>query len=294
MTGPHDLAALAAGDRAALRALTRAAALAPQRPPFEIRAAADDVPELLFYDAIGFEDGEVEATVREIDAIDAPEIRVRINSPGGIVFAGLPIYNALRRNPARIEVHVDGIAASIASVIAMAGDRIVMAEGAFFMIHEAAGIVIGGAADMRHMADALESITGELAAVYQRRTGLPRAEIMAMLAAETWMTAETAVEKGFADESAADGGAAENRFDLSIYDNVPAPAEARYGAGGGVPWPSKRAFEQHLRDAGCTAHAAKAIAAGGFKEPDRRDDVGDHAGLAGALRDRRNLWTSET
>lgn len=123
---------------------------------------------------------------------------VHINSYGGDVFDGLAIYNRLVTHGATVHTHIDGIAASIASVIAMAGHEVHMAENAQVMIHNAWGIAAGTAADLRARADLLDSVTGKIAGVYVARTKMPSEEVLAMMDAESWMTADDALVKGFA------------------------------------------------------------------------------------------------
>lgn len=125
-------------------------------------------------------------------------IDVRINSYGGDVFDGLAIYNALVRHSAVVTTHVDGIAASIASVIAMAGESINVAENSWIMIHDAWGMAVGNAADLRKTAALLDSATSNLAKIYADRTKLSQTDIADMMAQETWLSASDAVDKGFA------------------------------------------------------------------------------------------------
>lgn len=163
--------------------------------------------EVLIHEAIGedwFGNGLTSKRfVQELNDLgEVDEILVRINSPGGAVFDGVAIYNALKEHRARIDVLVEGLAASIASVIAMAGDRIRMGEGALMMIHNPWTLAIGDADDLRKTAETLDQVTEALIDIYQARTGLSRDEIRTMLDAETWFTAAQAVEKGFADEAA--------------------------------------------------------------------------------------------
>lgn len=130
----------------------------------------------------------------------AQTLNVRINSNGGDVFDGMAIYNLLAQHPARIVTHVDGLAASIASVIAMAGDTIRISESGFMMIHNARGGAMGESGDLRKMADVIDTVTASIADVYAERTGLSPADLRAMMDAETWMTGDAAVAQGFADE----------------------------------------------------------------------------------------------
>ncbi len=180
---------------------------ARQKPFWEVRAAANsNEGELLIYGPIFseafFEDEVSPAAIREAldDLGDIDTLNVYINSPGGNVFAGNAIYNILKRHSAQIVVYVDGLAASAASVVAMAGDRIIMPVNSMLMIHDAWTIAIGNAAEFRKTADVLDQIGKSLVAAYQARTGMSAEEIAQLMADETWMTAEEAVEMGFADE----------------------------------------------------------------------------------------------
>lgn len=126
---------------------------------------------------------------------------VKINSPGGDVFAGISIYNALREFEHEVTIQVDGIAASIASVIAMAGDKIIMSPGSMMMIHKPWTMAIGDANEMDKVKEVLNSIEKSIVPIYSSRSGKSNEEIEALLEAETWMTATEAVEQGFADEA---------------------------------------------------------------------------------------------
>ena len=130
----------------------------------------------------------------------AGDLTVVINSPGGDVFAGLAIYNALVNHNGNVTVRVDGLAASIASVIAMAGDKIVMSPGSMIMIHRPSVYAAGTVDDMEKAKDVLMKIEEGITPIYARRTGLSDEKITELLEAETWMLADKAVELGFADE----------------------------------------------------------------------------------------------
>lgn len=130
---------------------------------------------------------------------DVKSIDLRINSPGGSVFEGVTIYNILKSHQARVIVHIDGLAASIASVVAMAGDEILMAENALMMIHDPWGMTVGTAEDLRAEAGVLDTVKATLIDTYAKRTKQGKDKIAAMMEAETWMTAIEAVELGFAD-----------------------------------------------------------------------------------------------
>lgn len=128
----------------------------------------------------------------------AKEVTVRLNSPGGDAFEGVAIYNALKRHGARVIVEVEGLAASAASVAAMAGDEIRVHQGAQLMIHEAQTVAYGPASEFNKAADRLRKINSEVADVYAARTGQTRAKVLDLMAAETWMGATEAKSLGFA------------------------------------------------------------------------------------------------
>jgi ATP-dependent protease ClpP protease subunit len=157
-------------------------------------------------------------------------IDLRINSDGGDVFEGRAIYTQLANHPARVVAHVDGLAASIASLIAMAADEIRMADGSFMMIHNAWGLAIGEAAEMRRTADLLDSVTATIADSYAARTKQPVADIRTMMDAETWMTAQEAVDKRFADVLDEPVKAAASVRDPSRFRHLPAALHPRRAA----------------------------------------------------------------
>ncbi len=162
--------------------------------------------EITIYDLIGrrtWDDSGV--TAKEISKIlaankDATRIVVYINSAGGDVFEGVTIYNQLVRHKARVEVNVDGMALSIASLIAMAGDEIHIAENAMMMIHDPWNFAMGTADDLREAAERLDKVKDTLVKTYAARTKRDEAEISQLMADETWFSAEEAVEQGFANE----------------------------------------------------------------------------------------------
>lgn len=160
------------------------------------------------YDEIGWAGTTAKDFAAELRALDADDITLRLNSPGGDAWDGIAIYNALRDHKASVHVVVDGLAASAASFIAQAGDRITMNRGAQMMIHDAAGLAIGNARDMRDMAEVLDRVSDSIAGIYAARSGRPIAEFRTAMARDTWYTAAEAVEAGLADEVAADPDAA--------------------------------------------------------------------------------------
>ena len=193
--------------------------------------------EILLYDEIGrnwFGEGiSAEELVKTLAELDVAKIDVRINSAGGQVFEGLAIFNALDRHPAEITTHVDGMAASIASIVALAGDTVRIAENAFVMIHNPWGVAIGDAHEMRSMADILDKLGGSLADIYAGKTKKKHKAMAVLMDAETWFNATEALEIGLVDEIAPAMAIAASVFDLTRFQNVPSSLEDRLEPAGG-------------------------------------------------------------
>ncbi|MEI4234873.1 head maturation protease, ClpP-related [Roseovarius sp. D22-M7] len=183
--------------------------------------ARDTGAEVLIYDEIGAYGVSAKGFLAELGALpdDAP-IDLRLNSPGGSVFDAVAIHNALSRHKGSVTVWIDGIAASAASYVAMAGDEIVMPENAFLMIHDPSGLVMGTASDMRDMAGTLDKIAASMRRGYAARSGKPEAEIAAFLAAETWFDAAEALAAGLATRLAEPVRIAA-AFDIGRFRNAP-------------------------------------------------------------------------
>ena len=199
---------------------------------YSIKAKAKEA-EIYLYEEIGegYFGGGVSAKQfsKDLKAVGEVEtITVRINSPGGDVFDGNTIYNLLKQHSAHVVVYVDGLAASIASVIAMAGDEIHMADNALMMIHDPWSFAIGNAADMRETADRLDKVAGTIVRTYAKKTGKGEQELADMMAAETWMNADEAVEHGFADSvvDALPMAASAQLFDLEKFRYKRSPLAA--------------------------------------------------------------------
>lgn len=192
----------------------------------EMAKSGDDEnsAKILIYDEIGEnfwgEGVSAKKFVKDLQSLDVEQIDLHINSPGGNVFDGNAIYNSLRVHKANIDVSIDGIAASAASVVAMAGDRIKMPQNAMMMIHNPAGLVWGTAAEMIKMADTLDKIKVGVIAAYGRKSGQGKENLSKMMDDETWMTADEALDMGFADE-VTDKVTIQNSFDLSKFKNAP-------------------------------------------------------------------------
>ena len=180
-----------------------------EKRPLLAKTASDEA-SLYVYEVIGedwWTGGGVtaKAVVEALDAMKGVKtLNVYINSEGGDVFEAKAIHSALRRFEAEKVVHIDGIAASAATFIAMAGDRIITAPAATWMIHEAWSMAAGRASDMRAMADLLDMQNNSLAETYAKQTGKDTKAMLELMAAETWMSAKEALDLGFTDEIGAD------------------------------------------------------------------------------------------
>ncbi|MGH6900187.1 MAG: head maturation protease, ClpP-related [Geminicoccaceae bacterium] len=232
---------------------------------YEFRAQMKGA-EIVIYDEIGAFGIPAKVFLDELKALGpVAELTVRINSPGGSVFDGVAIYNALKRHGAAITVWIDGIAASIASMIAMAGDEVVMPENAMLVLHDPSGLVVGTASDMRTTADALDKMAAGMVAAYRDKSGAGDAEIEALMAAETWLSAEEAVELGFADRVEPPVRMAAH-FDLSRFRNPP-PRLAALTA-------SATAQEDHMPDPQKKRPSRSAPTAQADKAEDRQVQAG--------------------
>jgi ATP-dependent protease ClpP protease subunit len=173
---------------------------------YQPRASVHEPAVLQIFDQIG-EDWfggsgiSAKAFSDALQSVGPGPLVVEINSPGGNVWDGLTIYNMLRGRQAPVTTRVVGIAASIASIIALAGDTVEMADASLFMIHDPSGMVAGTSDDMRKMANALDQHAEILAGIYVKRTGKTSAQIRAAMSAETWFTAQEAIQFGLADKS---------------------------------------------------------------------------------------------
>ena len=173
----------------------------PSRSWYAIRASASDSApaEVSIHDEIGSWGISAKKFLADLAGIPAARaVNLSLHSPGGEVFDGLAIYNALKAR-GNVDVTIAGLAASMASVIAMAGRTVSMPRNAFLMIHNPSGVAIGDAGEMRDLADLLDKLKGSLVSAYASKTQMPPAELEQMMNAETWLTGEEAAAKGFVD-----------------------------------------------------------------------------------------------
>ena len=217
-----------------VEAIRNRTAKAPAQPEakswFRITNVSEASTDIYIYDEISYWGITAQDFIEALVSVKTPAINLHLNSPGGDVFDGIAIHSALSNHPANVTVYVDGLAASIASVIAMAGDTVIISESAMMMIHQAMGLAMGNAVEMRTMAAVLDQIDGVIAATYAKRTGTPADTWLAAMTAETWYSGTSAVEAGLADAVA--GAVAEG-------DGEPVVVGAEDDEPGAMDWADK-------------------------------------------------------
>lgn len=223
---------------------------------YRIENKTADEASIYIYDEISYYGITAAQFMKDLGEVTAKVINLHINSPGGDVFDGITIYNGLRNHAATVKVSVDGLAASIASIIAMAGDEVRMAKNSYLMIHRASSIAWGNDSEMLRVAKLLQKIDTTLVDTYQDKTGKNADEIKALMDAETWLTAEEALSYGFAD-MVGDPAEIKARFDLGKFKNTPQAVAAM-----NIKPENERDLEAVLRDSGLSKkQALTAVAA---------------------------------
>lgn len=159
---------------------------------------SDDLTDV--YDAIGIGYCNPKAVISQLSDAGGDDVEVDIASPGGDVFAASEIYTELREYPGNVTVHIQGMAASAASVIAMAGDTVEISPTAQIMIHKASTVAMGNADDFSHDSNMLNQTDQSIINAYEQKTGMDRDQLLQMMSNETWITAKQAVDLGFADK----------------------------------------------------------------------------------------------
>lgn len=181
--------------------------------------ATDAVAEVYIFDEIGAYGITAQDFISEMKEYKDTPVNLRINCIGGDVFDGMAMYNIIKKREAKTTAYIEGIAASMGSVIALAADEVVMAENSLFMIHNAWGGAMGEAEDMRKTASILEKISGEIANIYERKTRLSLNRIIEMMDKETWLNAQEAYELGFID-LISDSIKVAAKYDVSKFKNI--------------------------------------------------------------------------
>lgn len=235
--------------------------------------ADNSTAEVFIYDEISMWGINAKQFAEDMKAIEAKTINLHINSPGGSVFEGTTIYNVLKNHSAKIVTYIDGLAASIASIIALAGDEVIMAENAFMMIHDPWTFSMGDASQLRKDAAILDKIGSMLVQTYANVTHKPENIIKDWMAAETWFSADEALDVGLITSVTKASDANAKVFDLSVFAHVPDGLKDTPQAG---EKPTVRDVERILRDAGFSRTEAKdiAIAAKGTTALTEQRDAG--------------------
>ena len=217
-----------------------------------------EVLDIDIHDEIGLYGVDAASFIGEIKSQEAKSIRLSLNSYGGNVFDGIAIYNYLKNSDADVEVNVVGIAASSASIIAMAGDVINMPEDAFLMIHNPWVQMVGDADELRKEADLLDQIRNQLVNIYKKKTGKDEEDLIAMLNEETWLNGSDAAEMGFVDQVTNQKVAAMGKGWEKHFASLPeALAENKLDID---DVNTKTEFERYLRHAGLSRKDAKTLA----------------------------------
>lgn len=186
---------------------------------YNIQNKASGITDVYIFDEIGTYGVTAQAFINDIKDLKDTPINLRINSLGGDVFDGMAMYNVIKRREAKTTVYIEGIAASIATIIALGADEVVMAENSLFMIHNAWGGTMGEAKDMRKTAETLDKISSELTDIYRKKTGLSNDVLAEMMDAETWLNADEAYELGFVD-TISDSIKVAAKYDISKFKNI--------------------------------------------------------------------------
>ncbi len=186
---------------------------------YNIKNKAGETADIYIFDEIGTYGVTAQEFINDIKELKGLPINLRINSLGGDVFDGMAMYNVIKRRKAKTTVYIEGIAASIATIIALGADEVVMAENSLFMIHNAWGGTMGEAKDMRKTADTLDKISSELTDIYRKKTGLSYDALQEMMDEETWLNANEAYELGFVD-TISDSIKVAAKYDVSKFKNI--------------------------------------------------------------------------
>ena len=186
---------------------------------YNIQNKAGETADIYIFDEIGTYGVTAQDFISEIKGLKDMPINLRINSLGGDVFDGMAMYNVIKRREAKTTVYIEGIAASIATIIALGADEVIMAENSLFMIHNAWGGTSGEAKDMRKTAETLDKITSELTDIYVKKTGLSYDALADMMDEESWLNAQEAFDLGFID-TISDSIKVAAKYDVSKFKNI--------------------------------------------------------------------------
>jgi ATP-dependent Clp endopeptidase proteolytic subunit ClpP len=235
---------------------------------------SEELAEIEIFDEIdnfwGIGPKDFKAKLDEIKG--AKNIKLMLNSPGGSVFDGMAIYNMLAAHRDKLDIEVVGLAASIASIIALSGRKLTMATGAYYMIHNPLTVMVGDSEDLRKTADLLDKMKGEFVSIYKKKSNKDEKEISDMMDEETWLTSDEAIAAGFADDSE-DYGEIAAKIDSNIAKHFAKVSESITKVDNKDGITNPRELESVLRDAGCSKREAVAIVADGWKAVSRSESV---------------------
>ena len=229
---------------------------------YKIENVSEDEVDVFISSYIGWPYNDAGEFAEKLSSMKQGKIVIRINSPGGDVFAAHQIFNTIRNHPSKPVTRIESLAASAASYIAVAGHEKQAYKNTMIMIHEPMTGLWGNQYEIREVADLLGQISGTMIDMYADNTNVGKRDLKAMLKAETWMTAKQAKEKGFIDTIIEAGSSAQAAFDLSMFANYPGGKTAPAKTGD----PTIRDIETLLRDAGgLSKDKAKALLARGWQ-----------------------------
>jgi len=229
---------------------------------YQIKALSDDETELFVFDILGFPFNDINAMIRDISGIKSNNLLVRLNSPGGDIIDTFALYQALKNHESKVTVRIESLAASAASVLAMAGKEIQAYQSSLMMIHNSWVVAVGNRFDLQDTADILEKIDTNMQDIYTAKTKIGKREMSDMLKSETWLNAKEMKDKGFIDTILESGKPAKAAFDLSIFANYPECLTRNID---NHHEPTEREIEKALRDVGVSQNKAKAMIAGSKK-----------------------------
>lgn len=253
----------------------------PKRKWYEVKALAEGALQVSIHDEIGLWGVNAADFIAEINShTNIAEIEVGIHSPGGSLFDGVAMFNALKNHSAKVVTRVDGIAASAASVVFLAGDERVMPEDTFLMIHNPWSGVMGDSTEMRKAADTLDQFQQMLVELYARETGIDEDAVAEMMKAETWLDASSAMDLDFATHLVQSMKVAALSKDFAKHFSEPPKALVDPISKDDIgEFQSLKELEQHLRDVGGYSNgAAKALVASA-KQIIQRDAVNDEPAM---------------
>jgi ATP-dependent protease ClpP protease subunit len=235
---------------------------------YEVNALSENESELMIYDIIGWPFNDAREVVGSISEMKGRDITVRINSPGGDIIDAVSIFNALNLHDSKVTTRIESMAASSASIIALAGHETQAYKSSFFMIHEPWLFTVGNSSEHAEAIEILDKITANMIDIYAEKANIGKREIKQLMHGEdkndgSWMTAKEAKDKGFVDTILNSKGKAKAAFDLSMFENVPDDLVVE-----GNQTPTIRDAEKALRDAGFSRDKAKAMLAGGWQNAD--------------------------